>query len=215
MINGVIAFFRSYFVPSVCPCCRALHSIQTLCAVCDASIMPVVQKELRITQKRHAKMYAISDYKEPVRTLVMGKYYRDPLAFTTIGTLLWEKTPLSYADFDIIVPVPLHWKRYAHRWFNQSTVIANQLSKKSNKPVVHLLKRVKSTRSQKGLTAAGRLHNIDGAFVLADNAYKYKNAKILFVDDVVTTGTTIVACCKTVLPLRPQQLLVAAACRVV
>ncbi|MGK3945895.1 hypothetical protein ABK046_47060, partial [Streptomyces caeruleatus] len=84
-------------------------------------------------------MFAISDYEYPLRSLVQAKQYGNRCASRQLGQLLWEHTPLTQIQFDIIVPIPLHWTRYAWRGFNQSEEMARVVSEYSGKPVVKLL----------------------------------------------------------------------------
>jgi competence protein ComFC len=143
----------------------------------------------------------------------LAKHYGNRLAAKQIGRLMWERTDLRFADFDIIVPVPLHWTRYAWRWFNQAEVIAQELSIKSGKPVVHLLKRVKLTQYQTGLTRHKRLTNLNGAFELTDQAKQFEDKKILLIDDVMTTGTTLHRCFRAIIKMQPKSLKAGVACR--
>ncbi len=91
-----------------------------------------------------------------------------------------------------IVPVPLHVRRFRERGFNQSDLIAKALSKLTNLPVAHLLRRVRYTPPQAKLSAQARAKNIIGAMQSADTQ-TWPRAVIL-VDDVITTGSTIAEC---------------------
>src|SRR3989344_4026345 len=95
----------------------------------------------------------------------------------------------EYKNF-VIVPIPLSNERMRSRGFNQSEIIGKILSKRFNlKMNIKLLKRVKNTNTQIGMNREERVKNIKGAF-LANNSVM--DLKILLVDDVCTTGATLI-----------------------
>lgn len=205
---------KQFLSPHACLYCKKFfQGPALLCFECDQLIIPIATKKLPITQKYSATVFAISDYQDPIRSLIMAKHGRNRVVSLQLGQLLWDYTDLKYVDFDIIVPVPLHWTRYAWRWFNQAQVMAQQLSLLSGKPVVQLLKRPKKTPSQAKLNRAKRLINLENAFQLTKNYQEYTYKKILLIDDVMTTGTTLKACSKVLLAVRPLHIFIGVGCR--
>jgi ComF family protein len=87
-----------------------------------------------------------------------------------------------------VVPVPLHPKRLAKRGFNQAEVLAERMGLF----VQLILKRVKNTISQTGLSRFAREQNVEGAFVCTQSV----GGEILLVDDVATTGATMNECAR-------------------
>lgn len=90
----------------------------------------------------------------------------------------------------VAVPVPLHWKRFNDRGFNQSELLARQLPI----PVISLLRRYRATSPQVKLSREQREKNVSNAFSLIKNVRLPE--RVLLIDDVFTTGATISACAK-------------------
>lgn len=93
-----------------------------------------------------------------------------------------------------LVPVPLHWRRRRKRHFNQSAEIARAIAKQTRLPLLHALKRVKSTDTQTRLNRRQRMANLRGAFEVTRCGRRAKKRGAIIVDDVLTTGSTVHAC---------------------
>ncbi|MCC6366675.1 MAG: ComF family protein [Bryobacterales bacterium] len=93
--------------------------------------------------------------------------------------------------FDLIVPVPVHWRRKWSRGFNQSELLAREVSRRTAVPVACALRRAKTTPPQAGLSDHERRRNVTGAFHATRNL---EGQHVLLVDDVMTTGATVSAC---------------------
>lgn len=106
-----------------------------------------------------------------------------------------EKHLDYFSQIDIIVPVPLHKKRRAERGFNQSEFIAKTVSRTINKPVSNSLVRHRNTEHQARLDREKRLINVKGAF----DSISDVSGRILLVDDVYTTGSTMRECTQALL----------------
>lgn len=104
-------------------------------------------------------------------------------------------------ECDVVVPVPLHARRYLARRYNQSAELARAIAAKAGlafEPAA--LTRIKATRQQVGLTATQRQANVRGAFrVDAGSEIAGSGRSVLLVDDVFTTGATISAATKVLL----------------
>ncbi len=202
-------------IPAVCVFCKKLIAKESIvCQTCVAMIRPIVSAPLVITENTMITVFAVSDYVDPLRMLIQSKNYGNKAVFALLGRMMWQQTSLQYADFDIIVPVPLHWTRYARRWFNQSEELAHAISRQSGKPVVNLLVRKSKTKIQGMLSLKDRQVNVKDIFALSKDAHFYKNKRILLLDDVMTTGSTLKYASKALLRLRPTKIVGAVICRV-
>lgn len=102
------------------------------------------------------------------------------------------------ADADVVVPVPLHWRRFFARRFNQSAELARSIATLSGKPFEpSAIRRVKLTRQQVGLGVAERRDNVRAAFRVAEERdIAVRGRRVLLVDDVYTTGATVASATK-------------------
>lgn len=91
------------------------------------------------------------------------------------------------ADYDALVPIPLHKRRERERGFNQAQVLAEGLSSCCDLPVWDVMRRNRATQRQSTLNAALRHRNLHGAFSVATSL---ACRRILLIDDVCTTGAT-------------------------
>ncbi|HOK40723.1 MAG TPA: ComF family protein [bacterium] len=113
-----------------------------------------------------------------------------------IITYLTEDSFYKDKQFDYIIPVPLHKTKYEERGFNQTLLIAKEVSKVLKIPVLdNYLIRIKKTESQFNLKRSERIENIKGAFDV-ENEKKLTEKKILLIDDISTTNITINECSK-------------------
>jgi ComF family protein len=112
---------------------------------------------------------------------------------------LWEM-----GAFDMIIPVPLHIKKLKERGFNQAIILARPLSKRFRIPLeFSALTRVRLTPPQVGIGKKGRSLNVRGAFSVT-NPKVISGRKILLIDDVYTTGSTLGECSRVLMDANAQ-----------
>jgi ComF family protein len=140
-------------------------------------------------------VYSYGSYEGTLRRLIhLFKYsHIRPLA-RPFGDLLSRVVPREQR-FDCVVPMPLHWRRRWERGFNQSELLAREIARRWNVPVNQAVRRVKATPSQAGLTNAKRRANVSGAFAML-RGIRLDGARVLLVDDVLTTGASAAACAR-------------------
>jgi competence protein ComFC len=110
---------------------------------------------------------------------------------------LWKTCPADVRSADFATCVPLYPRRERERGFNQSALLAGSLASRIGIPFQErLLWRLKPTSTQTRLTAAQRLHNVRGVFSVPWPR-RAGGARIVLVDDVMTTGATVSECART------------------
>src|SRR5690606_17624280 len=119
------------------------------------------------------------------------KYEERTYRAAALGAALAEVFPLSWRDA-VLVPVPLHPERLVERGYNQSALLARALSRNAHLRVrFDWLERTRNTDRQARANRDARLLNLVGAFCAAPSV---ENQRVVLLDDVVTTGSTIDAC---------------------
>lgn len=122
----------------------------------------------------------------------LGRLARDSFADPRLAPAVAGGWPL--------VPVPLHRKRLRHRHFNQAGEIARALSEQIGLPVVNALNRTRETETQTLLSRKQRMENLRGAFEVTRQGKTWIGDRAegaVLVDDVLTTGSTVNECAKT------------------
>jgi ComF family protein len=121
------------------------------------------------------------------------------------------------AGAELLVPVPLHWRRLLQRRFNQSALLAYGLARPAGIPCApNMLHRIRFTKPQMRMTRAERLTNVKRAFAVPEAAQEMlRNKIVVLVDDVVTTGATVNACAKALKKAGAKEVRVIALARTV
>ncbi|MBU2620979.1 MAG: ComF family protein [Proteobacteria bacterium] len=160
--------------------------------------------------KRFGKASAAGLYYRTFMEVIHSFKYKGKLQLAgPLETLLFSVLMLHWNinDFDLVVPVPLHVKRFRERGFNQAYVLVRDWGKRAEKLMPEpgclkigrdVLERTRYTEPQTGLGREKRMKNIKGAFTVRD-ASALEGKRILLVDDVYTTGATADECAKALL----------------
>ncbi|HEY6873397.1 MAG TPA: ComF family protein [Geobacteraceae bacterium] len=136
----------------------------------------------------------------PVRELVHRfKYGKKVQHSRPLGLLAARQLDefAAASEADLLIPVPLHVKRLRQRGFNQAVLLGEILAKRWRLPLSRNdLRRIRWTEPQINLSAAQRQGNVRGAFAVHDPA-AVRDRRIILVDDVYTTGSTVAECART------------------
>lgn len=114
-----------------------------------------------------------------------------------------------FGDIDVLVPLPLHYKKEKLRGYNQAEELCNGMAESLNLPVLpNAITRKSRTKTQTHMNRMERWGNIDGKFELSREEY-LKGKHVLLVDDVITTGATLEACGTEILKAKGARLSIA------
>ncbi len=186
-----------------CACCglpfefeeNAHYSNEVLCHHCDDR--PPAYDKARC-------LFVYNDViKKPILSL---KHYDNTQYAKTFAKLMARMQPELCQEIDLIVPIPLHWKRLLLRQYNQAALIAKHLAKILEKPVNYKdLMRSSNTKIQGHQSRKNRQANLENAFDLKDFTI-FKGKNILLIDDVMTTGATLHEAAKTLKGYNPKSI---------
>jgi len=177
----------TFITPPLCPTCGVPFATEGdsghLCGPC-------------ITDPPDYFTRSATLYAGPVQELIHRFKYGTKVHLCQPLGLIARRAVAEFPDEipDVVVPVPLHRKRLRQRGFNQSQLLGKVLAKGWRLPMsVGNLRRVRWTEPQTGLDAGDRASNVTGAFAVSKPEL-LRGRRVLLVDDVLTTGSTMRAC---------------------
>ena len=150
----------------------------------------------------YARARAAVRYDDVARTLVHALKYQDRTDLApAMGRWMARAGCELLTEADVLVPVPLHWKRGWSRRYNQSGALARVIERQTGvKLSSEALRRVRPTQQQIGLSRKERASNVQGAFkVAADRQSLIHGRRVVLIDDVLTSGATVDACARALL----------------
>lgn len=192
-----------------------LEERKPLCTHCSTLLTPIVSVLLPLSSTYSLPVHAVAAYRDPLRRLISAKNYGGRIASTQLAELLWHHTSIRSMPCDFIVPIPLHWCRYAWRGFNQSHVMAEVIAKYRGLSVSPILTRHRPTLFQAELCRKDREKNVKNVFTID---YKYapiRGKHIILIDDLMTTGSTLQEAGRALLALDPASITAVVAARVI
>ena len=185
---------------SACAACRSglLTPIDNYCQVCSAPVGPHLTTEqgcVHCAGDRFAfeRVFALGTYEGPLRfACLRAKQDRSERVPRLLAEMLWARRgdELSARDYDVIIPVPEHWTTRLGRPSSPAAAIGHELGRLLKTSVdLHILRKARRTPAQSQLSPTRRRENLKEAFCIA-RGVRLAGAKVLLVDDVLTTGTT-------------------------
>jgi ComF family protein len=195
--------FLNLLYPLHCLGCQApLEAMNDLhlCGRCIASINHNAMPPFELDDLP-VLVYSACLYDGALKELVHRFKYKGKTVLGKIFSKLmidYIKDNPEIADVDLVTVVPLHKERLRGREFNKSLLIADPISKEHSLMLTNTLEKTRKTRYQNELLKTERLRNLRGAFSVSPGA-DIKDKKILLIDDIMTTGSTLGECAKTLL----------------
>ena len=190
-----------------CPYCKAvIEAGEIACSDCIKK-MESVRKPI-IGGAQGFRCVSSFVYAGRAKKMICDIKFRDRTQFIPqAAEILARDIRNVYGDygFDLLTAVPMHPKDERIRGYNQSELLAKDLSKLLGLPYAVLLNKVKRTKKQHRLKYSERKRNLNGAFEITDREL-IKGKRILIVDDIVTSGYTLGTCCRTINRAKPELL---------
>ena len=137
----------------------------------------------------------VNEYKTYIGELVVNfKYGKDKLLAHFLGKMISKKIKDKYSDVEVVVPVPMFWLKKLKRGFNQAEMLGLEIAHDLHKPLItNILKRSKIGANQAGQSRTTRYKGVNDLYFV-NEVVPFK--KVLLIDDVVTTGSTLSECAK-------------------
>ena len=210
-VFGALVYF---LFPPRCPVCREMvEERYRLCAECAEKILRAdffdkppapLDKVLRVTKYRDGSQSLLHKLKFDNNLDVL------PALKKILDSVADRADILSLlGGVDLAVPVPLHDERFKERGFNQTEKIFEEFLAKKNIPLKNILIRRRATPKLYKLGKAERVKILSGAFAAVEKI-NLRGKKILIVDDIFTTGTTVSECAKVLKSLGAEKIFVMA-----
>lgn len=214
LIDHFLARFLALIAPKPCAICgdRLAVGESVICSVCNAHL-PRTHYQIspydndlarlfwgRMPIERAAALFYYEPRAEVCRIIYSFKYHNHPENAEYMGRLAARELMIDgfFDGIDVIVPVPLARKRQRSRGYNQSVEMAKGISFITGIPVDRKsLARKSFIKSQTQMDRWQRIENVEGAFQLK-NAADLRGKHVLVVDDVITSGSTVLACSKEI-----------------
>ncbi|OIP76005.1 MAG: hypothetical protein AUK06_00940 [Parcubacteria group bacterium CG2_30_36_18] len=200
MLNKVKNFLLNLFYPKYCFLCQREGTY--LCQDC-LSTLEISGFHQKFSTENLSDLYFATSYQKPlIKNLIQSFKYKpfvkeltDNLSSLIIEHFQLLEKPPDFADF-ILIPVPMEKKKLKWRGFNQAEEIGKELSKFFRISLLNnVLAKIKETPAQVDLSEEERKENIRNAFSIK-NGGQILGRKILLVDDIYTTGSTLTECAK-------------------
>jgi ComF family protein len=184
----------------VCPSCLALpQPLQSehFCSTCStpfANSQTLDEKGecaiCREIQANFDSVYCFGSYQDTLQALIhLFKYAKIESLARPLSRLLIRAIPLD-RNFDLVMAMPMHWRKRWKRGFNQADLLAGPVAKRFGLKPARNLRRNRYTEPQAGLDEAARRINLRDSFKVV-KPEQIKGRRVLLIDDVFTTGATL------------------------
>lgn len=207
-----------FIFPKYCVNCKKLGSylcancfsylsfeVNEICLICKKASIDGLTHPYCLSKYSIDGAFSAINYKGVAKKLIYKFKYKPYLAdLRSVLSDLFYEALIQKEGFSrlvngslILVPIPLHHSKLKSRGYNQAEILANELASKLELRAQNLLERIKDTKSQVGLEKEERQKNIKDAFKVSSQRLEVISQKsFLLVDDVLTTGSTLLEAAK-------------------
>ena len=215
MVRGFCRFLLDCMFPRTCVSCGCFTGGNLVCGLCRGQM---VRADEASRLPGRCSPDVISPFLAGDVLLDLVRFLKFEGGTAAVGWLgremaaALEARPAGTGDA-VIVPVPLHWTRLMRRGYDQAGLLAAEVSRRTGIPLrPRVLARMRRTMAQSSLDRGNRRNNVAGAFRLR-SAGQIRGRDVVLVDDLVTTGETVRACCLALSGARPSSVTVLCAGR--
>lgn len=197
--------------PNVCGFCNKKDE-NSLCKNCELSLKKYETNCITKMQNKYFDyLFCALKYEGIIREkILLYKFFENSYLYKTFAKIIIKNKKIYgfLKLYDIIISVPMYKNKKAVRGYNQSELIAKEIAKQMDLAFEKdVLIKQKNTKVQSTLTGKQREENIKGAFAIT-NSESIKNKKVILIDDIYTTGSTVNECSKVLKQAGTQEICV-------
>lgn len=183
-----------YFFPPICGMCGEINE-NYICNNCYENIKKIKKCVINEYNNRNfSKHLYIFRYEGIIRNKIIEYKFEDKgyLYKMFAKIILSDKKTCNFIKkYDVIIPVPISKKRKKKRGYNQSELVANELAQKLNQDIwTDIIIKKKDNKPQSELNKLERIKNVEDIYEI-NKPIEVKNKKVLLLDDIYTTGSTV------------------------
>ena len=183
-----------YFFPPICGMCGEINE-NYICNNCYENIKKIKKCVINEYNNRNfSKHLYIFRYEGIIRNKIIEYKFEDKgYLYKMFAKIIVsdKKTCNFIKKYDVIIPVPISKKRKKKRGYNQSELVANELAQKLNQDIwTDIIIKKKDNKPQSELNKLERIKNVEDIYEI-NKPIEVKNKKVLLLDDIYTTGSTV------------------------
>lgn len=216
-LRSVPGMILDAIAPATCHCCGELlkREEKYLCGDCLRHLPPMAFRQdhdnplvIKLAGRVNFENAAAAYIYEPggkIASIIQDFKYRDfPGLARYLGELIARNLLNTgfFSDIDGVIPMPVHWTRRLRRGYNQVEMIAEGIGSVAGVPVVNVL-RARFHRSQTSRNHEQRTQNVRGKYFCKEGA-RLRGRHFLLIDDVCTTGSTIITAAEALRSVAPD-----------
>ena len=195
--------------PNVCGICKRICK-ENICIKCKGILKKIERTKIKkVKNKNFNEMAYIFKYEGVIRKCLLDyKFNELGYLYKTFSEIIIKNKKISrfIKKYDIIIPVPVHKKRKKQRGYNQTELIARKVAKELGITFENnVLLKTKNTKPQSTLNKEDRMLNAKGVYTVKHEE-KIMGKKVLIIDDIYTTGSTLNECSRVIRTANPAKI---------